>query len=242
MVRSGRTDQLRAVWWPMAAAVALLALSAWLTGTTVGYLILAAGATAAAVAGLWQAPPRARWWSLASTAALVLAVAVAAVSQWRLHRIDGDWPDIRTSLASDATEALAERVSASIELLGEAAQAVLAVPRDTSGAFSSLATLATRYPQVGMVVYDGGHPLAWTGKIQVPVDSLTGELQVVRSSFYTALVATESRGTRRAVVARLLDARSPADRLTNPLAAEVAGRLGIPRFVFADAPDSTPDN
>ncbi|MDE3129163.1 MAG: hypothetical protein KGL38_14230, partial [Gemmatimonadota bacterium] len=63
---------------------------------------------------------------------------------------------------------------------------------------------------------------------------------VVRSSFYTSLYVTRSRGDRRAVVTVLLDATPPADRLTHPIAGEIAAAMGMPGFEFADRPAGPP--
>ncbi|HVZ79159.1 MAG TPA: HAMP domain-containing sensor histidine kinase, partial [Gemmatimonadaceae bacterium] len=57
--------------------------------------------------------------------------------------------------------------------------------------------------------------------------------------FYLALYAAETRGARRAVAVRLLDAVPPADRLSRPLAARVVRETGGAGFVFWLPTDST---
>ncbi len=232
-----RTGSLRAAWWPVAAATALVAASQWLSGTSVDYLAAAALATGVALAGLRAVPARGRWWAIASSSALVLGLVIAAYSQAKLYRVDHQWADIRSSLGSDAMAALDRQVDQAGAEMRRAADRALTVPGDTAAAFAALAPLVTGPDDGGIVLYDGGRPLAWAGQVQVSTDSLTDSIGVTRSAFYTSLFVVAERGRRRAVATRLLDASPPADRLTRPIAGEVASLVGIPGFDFAAEPD-----
>lgn len=231
-----RADRVRAAWWPVAAALGLMAASQWLTGTSVGYLAAAALATAAALVGLRFVGPRERWWAFASTAALMLGVLIALFSQWRLYRIDHQWRDIRSGLGTDAVAALDRRVDQAVAAMRGEADRALSVPRDTSGAFAALASLVPGPEDAGIVVYQGGHPLAWAGRVHVPTDSLMDSVGVAHSAFYTSVYESVSRGDRRVVVTRLLDASPPANRLTHPIAGEIAAIFSVPGFEFAPQP------
>ncbi len=232
-MRSVRADRLRAVWWPAAAALALLAAAQWLNGTSVQYLVTAGLATAVALAGLRVVAPRGRVWAAAATVVLSLVVLVAGLSQWKLYRIDEHWPDVRAALTSDAMAALDQRVDQAVTTMQDAAHRALGVPGDTAAAFDALARLVSG-PGGGIVLYNRGMPLAWAGHVYVPTDSLADSVGVARSSFYTSLYAVAAQDGRRVVVTQLLDAHPPADRLTQPVAGQIAGMLGIQGFQFDD--------
>ncbi|MDE3151530.1 MAG: HAMP domain-containing histidine kinase [Gemmatimonadota bacterium] len=231
-----RADRWRAAWWPVAAAIALLAASQWLNGTSVQYLAAAALATAAAAAGLRTVSARGRVWAGACTIVLVAVVLLSALSQWKLYRIDAHWPDIRASLSGDALAALDRRVDETVARMHADAERALAAPADTAGAFAAMGALVPPVGDAGVVLYERGEPLAWAGRVHVATDSLVEPVGVARSSFYTSLYAVAVRGGRRAVVTELLDAVPPADRLSHPIAGEIAGVVGIPGFEFAPAP------
>jgi signal transduction histidine kinase len=228
-----RADRLRAAWWPVAAALGLLAACQWLNRTSVEYLAASAIATGAAFAGLRFVASRGRRWAAASTAALGLLVILAAYAQVSLYRVDRDWPSIRASLESDAVAALDQRVQGAVSQMRASAQRALAAPEDTVGAFQALQPIVPSAGDAGIALYEGGTPLAWAGRVHVPIDTLRDSIGVVRSSFYTSLYVVAARGDRRAVVTVLLDATPPADRLTHPIAGEIAAAMGMPGFQFA---------
>ncbi len=230
-----RVERLRAAWWPVAAALALLAASQWLNGTSVEYLAAAAVATVVAAVGLRAVGPRGRRWATASTVGLGMLVLAAGFSQWKLERIDHHWIEIRTSLRADALATLQRRVTDAVTQLRDDADRALSVPEDTAAAFRALEGLAQPNGDVGMVLYENDEPLAWSGRVHVPTDTLHDSIGVARSDFYTSLFAVATRGRRRAVVTQLLDATPPADRLTHPIASEIADIVGIPSFEFAVA-------
>ncbi len=228
-----RTERLRAAWWPVAAALALLAASQWLNGTSVEYLAGATVATVVAAAGLRAVGPRGRFWATLSTSGLVILVLVAGFSQWKLERIDQHWIDIRSSLRGDALAELQGRVDEAETQMRDDADRALVVPEDTAGAFHALEGLVQPSGDVGIVLYENGEPLAWSGRVHVPTDTLHASIGIARSDFYTSLYTVATRGRRRVVVTQLLDATPPADRLTHPIAGEIAAIVGIPGFEFA---------
>ncbi len=229
-----RAKRLLAAWWPVAAALALLAACQWLNGTRVEYLAAAALATVVAGAGLRWVPARGRRWAVGSTTVLAALVVFAAYAQLRLHRIDTVWPEVRSGLENDALATLDRRVDGAVEAMERAASRALDAPDDTASAFAALASLVPSESagEAGVVLYQGGEPLAWAGRIYVPTDSLRDSVGVARSDFYTSLYFTARRGTRRAVATVLLDAMSPADRLTHPIAGDLAREIGISGFRF----------
>ena len=231
-----RAERLRAAWWPVAAALALLAASEWVNGTSVEYLAAAALATVVAAVGLRAVGSRGHLWASLSTTALVVVVLLAGFAQWKLHRIDNHWPEIRASLRADALATLERRVDQAVTQLRDDASRALSVPGDTAAAFDALGSLVQPNGDVGIVLYVQGRPMAWAGRVHVTLDSVRGAIGLARSDFYTTLYAVADSGDRRAVVTQLLDATPPADRLTHPIAGEIAGLVGIPGFEFADTP------
>jgi signal transduction histidine kinase len=236
-----RVERLRAAWWPVAAAVALFAASQWLNGTSVEYLAGAAVATVVAAVGLRAVGPRGHLWAMLSTAGLAVLVLLAGYAQWKLDRIDRQWTEIRSSLRADALATLGRRVDQAVTQMRDDAERALSVPADTAAAFDALQSLVQPSGDVGIVLYEHGAPKAWAGRIHVPTDTLHASIGLSRSDFYTSLYAVVDRGARRAVVTQLLDATPPADRLTHPIAGEIADLVGIPGFEFADTPPRPTD-
>ncbi|MGH7670681.1 MAG: hypothetical protein ACRENQ_14445, partial [Gemmatimonadaceae bacterium] len=171
-----------------------------------------------AAVGLRAVGPRGRWWATLSTVGLGVLVLLAGFSQWKLDRIDQHWTEIRTSLKGDALAALQRRVDEAATQMRTDADRALAVPEDTTAAFHALEGLVPPGGSVGMVLYENGEPLAWSGRVHVPTAALHDSIGVAWSDFYTSLFAVAHRGGRRAVVTQVLDATPPADRLTHPIA------------------------
>ncbi|HEY5219393.1 MAG TPA: hypothetical protein VIJ16_06280, partial [Gemmatimonadaceae bacterium] len=181
-----RANGLRAAWWPVAAALALLAACQWLNVTSVEYLAGAALATAAAGAALHTLQRRVLLWAAVSTAMLALLVIFAGFTQWKLYRIDHDWRDIRSALSSDALAALDRRVDGAVADMRAAAARALEVPQDTTAAFQALASLVPHSADAGVVLYEQGAPLAWAGRVHASTDSLHDSIGVWRGGFYTS--------------------------------------------------------
>ena len=117
-------------------------------------------------------------------------------------------------------------------LASDAARA-LDAPASPAAAFSWIAPLARGPGDRGIVLYRGGTPVAWAGRISAPIDSSGSAFAVVRSSFYTVLQATVARGQDRAIATAVLHADPPADRLSDPLDADVATRTDVDSFAVS---------
>jgi two-component system, NtrC family, nitrogen regulation sensor histidine kinase NtrY len=232
-------DRVRAAAWPVLAATALLAACLWLTAIQVEYLVPCGIATAAAVGALRSVPRAKRAWASLSTGALLVLAGLAIGTQWRLHRIDSEWPEEHAALVSAGLTTLSREVDRAIGDLQSAADRALEVSAD-SNAFARLNSRFPRDRDEGVVVDSLGVRLAWAGMVRVPTESLYDAVGVARTSFYVSLYAVARKGARRAVAVRLLDAGSPANRVSDPLAAEVARRIGVPGFTFSPASNPPP--
>src|SRR5258705_13126729 len=89
---------------------------------------------------------------------------------------------------------------------------------------------ATRRSDNAVVLFRGDSAFAWSGRLRIAVDSLSGPTGVAGTPFYLGLYATAGAdtggpGSQRAIATRLLYAVPPADawriqsRGTSPLAA-----------------------
>ncbi|HJQ19368.1 MAG TPA: ATP-binding protein [Gemmatimonadaceae bacterium] len=221
--------------WIVASAVALLAMSRWLSATSVGYLLLGATATAVAAALLFAATASDRRWSGVCVGALGMAVLLAANSQTQLARLEDRWPAERERLAGDALAVLTRDVGREAERLQGLARAALGAPADRSAAFGFVQDAAPS-PDETVVLFRGDSAFAWAGRPRVPLDSLDRPIGVAAMPFYLALYATADQPGARAVASRLLYALPPADRIAASMAGDAAQRAGVAGFEFAPAP------
>lgn len=228
---------MKSTGWIAAFAVALLALSRWLSATSVGYLLVAATATAVAMA-LVIAAASDRRWALVCAAGLAMALVLAANTQTQLARLRRDWPAERHRLSDAAVALLARDVGRAAERMESLARDALSAPGDRGAAFAWLRDRGTSADET-VVLFRGDSAFAWTGQPQVPVDSLDRPLGVAAMPFYLALYATAGGGDGgRAVATRLLYAVSPADRIAPSIAGDAARRSGVARYEFAPSADS----
>ena len=227
----------RGAGWITAAAIALLAISQWLSATSVGYLLDGATATAVMFALLLTGSAVDRRWGLASAIALSMAIVLAANTQTQLARLSRDWPGERQRGADAAMSLLAREVTRLTETLQGVAREALAAPADRSDAFAALHDAATS-ADIVVVLYRGDSAFAWAGQPHVSTDSLMRAVGVTGSAFYLALYVTTQSADQRVVATRLLYAVPPADRLAASLAGDVAARAGVAGFDFAPPADS----
>src|SRR5258705_8431924 len=94
---------------------------------------------------------------------------------------------------------------------------------------------ATRRSDNAVVLFRGDSAFAWSGRLRIAVDSLSGPTGVAGTPFYLGLYATAGAdtggpGSQRAIATRLLYAVPPADGLENSIAGDVAARSGIAGF------------
>src|SRR5437762_12177680 len=93
---------MRGTGWIVASSIALLALSRWLSATSVEYLVLAATATAVSAAVVYGLERDLRLWAVGCVAALALALALGASTQHQLARLQHDWATERGRMSSEA--------------------------------------------------------------------------------------------------------------------------------------------
>ena len=202
---------MRGTGWIVASSIALLALSRWLSATSVEYLVLAATATAVSAAVVFGLERELRLWAVACVAAMAMALALAASTQHQLARLEHDWAAERARMSSDALAELETKVAQTSVELRDLASHALNAPRERDGAFEQL-TRTVRGDDRTVVLFRDDSAFAWSGRPRVPVNSLGDALGVVGTPFYLGLYASAHGSNQRTVATHLLYAVSPADR------------------------------
>jgi signal transduction histidine kinase len=226
--------------WIAALSIALLSTSQWLSATSVGYLLLAATATAVAGGLALRLDRAARGWPVAVAALLAFAVIVAADAQSTLARLARDGNTESGRLRSAAMDRLQTDVIRAAADLDQRARDALAAPTDRAAAFAYLARLA-KDAESEVTLYRGDSAFAWVGRPRVRLSSLPDTVGVTGSPFYLVLYAVRGDGGAsgaRAVASRLLYATPPADRSVASLGGDAARATGISAFRFASPSDS----
>jgi two-component system nitrogen regulation sensor histidine kinase NtrY len=230
----------RSAVWIVASSIALLAMSRWLSATSIEYLVLATTATAAAAAAALAVATPNRWWAVAGVAAVAIAVIVAGSAQRELAGIERNWPAERERLGQEALERLERDVRRSIADLQRLSRYALDAPAARDAAFEHLANAVPHESDDALILTRGDSSYAWTGRPHVTVDASARGVGVTAGStpFYLGLYATAENSAQRAVATRLLYAVSPADRLVRSIGGDVARQARIAGFRFRPAADS----
>ncbi|CAN5242125.1 hypothetical protein BH23GEM2_BH23GEM2_26090 [soil metagenome] len=177
-----------------------------------------------------------RRWLLPLLGGLVIALALWARSPavpniaWR-----GSAGVVEIARARAAADLARDAAAMKARLEGAAAAALLA-PREPAAAFAALSELAGDDPEWGVILYDSAAPVAWSGRLRAPVDTLSAPMSVLWTPFYVALVVTRTSDSRRAVAAAVLQALPPADRLAKGVVDRVADAHPIGGFALSPPP------
>src|SRR5450432_1589969 len=216
--------------WTLVAGVTLVAGGWWLRTPSVGYLAFTTAATVATLVIALLQPRGARRWAVASAVSLAAFAVVVTASQRDLTRIDIDWPRYRALVVERGGRELQREVASSMQALRDEATRALNAPADEQQAFDVLNEMTSGTPERGVVLYDGGVPFAWGGRMVVPPDSARAAAGAMHTPFYTVLYAAASRGNRRAVATAVAYAEPPADQLVSALGNRIALDQGLHAF------------
>ena len=219
----------------LSAAVVVLTAAAWIRTQQPEWLWLCGLAVLVAIPALGRARPAGR--EVFFLAAAVLFVGDGTRARYERVRREADWEGWSAKTASRATEDFARRTErTAVELRAAAHAAVNAAAADTGArAWSALEKLVRGHPERSILRARGGHPDAWAGRLQLPVDSLPATHGIMVTPFYLALYVAERRGDLTAIAMALLHAERPADTFTSPLDAVASRGLGIAGYVFGPA-------
>lgn len=234
-------ERLRAraasAWW-VAVMLATLAVSAWLRTPRVQYLALGGAAT---IAAAWLVSRRERRspWMWAVVASLGIAHLVAIPAQIDLWRIATGWEAWQRSASARAQEAMTRALDAALVDAQASVNLALNAPVARRLAFETLAGLPARAYDRGVVLFENGRPVAWSGNIRIPLGDTASGLHLAATPIYLELRVTRSERGRTAMAAVLLDAVSPGDSLARPLA-RVVSEGESARQIFITPAQSAP--
>jgi signal transduction histidine kinase len=223
--------------WLASASGATLLGALWLRGWGEPYLVGTSAAIAIAVvlALRWVRRPMA--W--AALVALGGFAAEAWLAERTFARLQRDAAGYEAERAARAEASLATTLREDFRTLRAAAARALddlpASPADRFAALESVLPPAAA-GEVSAIVFQGERATTWMGPVRVAADSLVAPGGVVWTDFYAVAYASATRGSRRAVMMRVLAALPPADRLAPALAARVAEREGVRPFDLSPAP------
>ncbi|MFI5310842.1 MAG: sensor histidine kinase [Gemmatimonadales bacterium] len=226
--------------WAVAATATLLTAAAWLNTPSVPVLIGAAAAVAVTIVLTWRGGRG--WYRVAFVLSAASFVLVAALAERARAGFARDPELARTAVARNGTARMAAALDAETAALQRLAVAALDVPADANLAFGRLDLLRGAAPSRAIVVVRGGTPVAWSGRIVAPLDSLSGPVGAVGTPFYLVLFAIAGRGTDRAVAETLVHAERPADVLASALDEPLTRDLGVEGFAYADATTAAKDS
>lgn len=137
----------------------------------------------------------------------------------------------------EAVIAMAAAVRSAQARLASIAAEALEAPADPAAAFSHLRKLPNSHDE-GVVLIEGGQPIAWAGQVRT-APALTGTgTTVTFADFYVSLQVVVERGARRAIAMSLIHAEAPADEIAVALESRIPERRLVESFRFAAAADS----
>ncbi|MGV3708031.1 MAG: ATP-binding protein [Gemmatimonas sp.] len=212
--------------WLLATVLSVCAMAAWQRTPDWPLLIVAMLATIGATL-LLRTVRAPRAWAIGTIVALFATLAIGIQETYTLGQIRRDsarW------IENDRTEragAVAERMRQLQQLLTESAtDAADDAARATYPNLPPLALPATGRTESGMVLYRKGQLLSHVGQSRVPLDTGPAGLSLVRTPFYTAIVARahSEDAQYQAVAVALIASAPPADRFTQSLIQEIAGQ------------------
>ena len=139
---------------------------------------------------------------------------------------------------SEAIAAMSDELHSTHRRLAEVAEAALSSPPAPTAAFAHLRKIPDSHDE-GVILTDGGLPLAWAGQLRSHAIGGGAGTSVIFDNFYVTMQVAAERGARRAVASSIIHADPPADELTATVAARVTERTLVQSFRFGLPDDST---
>ncbi|HUR92682.1 MAG TPA: HAMP domain-containing sensor histidine kinase [Gemmatimonadaceae bacterium] len=136
-------------------------------------------------------------------------------------------------IRSRAVADLRRRLSREIARIQAAAETALDAPPSQDAAFDAMPALRTGDPAWGVMLYERGHRIAWSGRLHIAAEEVTAPLSVTSDRFFTTVNAAAARGERLAVASFVLHAEPPGERLSTALDEQVLAAHPIARFAYA---------
>ncbi len=219
--------------WTLVASVVVLLSALWIQTPRSSVAALLTGALLALGVLTWRS--RSAFWrrgAFLTTAALL--VVMAARFHATLAGLEQDGEAQRAALAAEGGKQLVAAFADEVAVLARVARVALEVPAVIADAYTALGILLPPGGDRAVVLVRGGRPVAWAGRLLVPLDSLPAPTGLVATPLYLVAYAVATRGSDVAVAASLLHAEPPADRLSAPLDERVAAAAGVQGFLYAE--------
>ena len=137
------------------------------------------------------------------------------------------------AVRAGAVAELRTRLAREIARIQSAAETALDAPRSPEAAFDGIPARRAGDPGWGVMLYERGQRVAWSGRLRIAAEDVTAPLTVTSDRFFTTVNAVAARGDRLAVTSFVLHAEPPGDRLSTALDGQVVARHPIARFVYA---------
>jgi two-component system nitrogen regulation sensor histidine kinase NtrY len=218
--------------WAAFAAATVLGAAAWLRQPLTGTLVVCAAAAACSLVLAWRG--RRGFNRLGFAVCAVIFLVVASRAQ-RASAADAREPAAaRDAATGRATAAMAAAIGQEVAALQRLAAAALDAPTDPTRAFADLGRLRGESPSRAVVLVRDGIPVAWSGRVTLPLDSLPGPVGAVGTRFYLVIYAIAGRGPAVARAETLVHAERPANAILPALDAPLARRFGVDGFAFVD--------
>src|SRR5687768_6963066 len=172
---------------------------------------------------------------------MVLALAALALAAWsrfptapKLAFSAGEGEPLVApdAIRAGAVAELRSRLAREIARIQSAAETALDAPRSADGAFDGMPARRAGDPAWGVMLYERGQRIAWSGRLRIVAEDVTAPLSVTSDRFFTTVNAVAARGDRLAVTSFVLHAEPPGDRLSTALDEQVVARHPIARFVY----------
>lgn len=210
--------------WLLVTVLAVCALAAWQRGPAWPMLVLAIAASigSALLLKTVRAP---RVWAAGAVAALWIGVAIGVQETYTIHMLKRDSARWLENDRIDRATLIARRITELQQTLTEAALSAVERAAAAPDLPVTLTLPATGRTETAVVLFDRGRSIAHVGQSRVPLDTTGGDLTLVKTPFYTAMVARSHSADRRyhAAAVILLAAAPPANRFTTSLIQELAG-------------------
>jgi two-component system nitrogen regulation sensor histidine kinase NtrY len=211
--------------WLLTTVLSVCAMAAWQRTPDWPLLVVAMLATIGATL-LLRTVRAPRAWAIGTTAALFATLAIGVQETYVLGQIRRDSARWIENDRNERADAIASRIRQLQQLLTESAGAAAdAAAQATYPSLPPLALPATGRTESGMVLYRNGQLLSHVGQSRVPLSTGPPGLSLVKTPFYTAIVAhaQSDDAQYQAVAVALLASAPPADRFTQSLVQEIAG-------------------
>ncbi|HUH02827.1 MAG TPA: hypothetical protein VML75_12605, partial [Kofleriaceae bacterium] len=213
----------------------VLLVARWIQAPQPGVAALLLGTLLGLGALTWRSRAEAVLRRVGFLVAATFFVLVAARYHVAVATLDRDGDAHRSTLAVHGAAELQREFAAEMALLERLSRSALDAPAVPAEAFASLGLMLPAGGDRAVILARRNRPVAWAGRLLIPLDSLPGPTGIIATPFYLVAYATAVRGAELAIATSLIHAEPPADQLSAALDERVAAANGVQGFIYADA-------